>query len=182
VCSDLFGVFSVDWGGLEDSLPQFIMPGSAELSLTQPGGYTIFYEKTSVVGNRVFSTGESVPGIECTATSIATGGKLKLSRPGMSETYTLGGRSGTSVFQFEEDQPDKVELACEYPDGARAPEIVFAVGHEFAIGLFKTIGLSLVSLFGGVGLGVLILVITLIRRRESALRLKQNSVPEAPQD
>jgi hypothetical protein len=160
--------------GIETSLPQFIMPGTAELSLSQPGTYTIFYEPTSVVGGRVFSTEEKLPGISCAVTSRTAGKNLELGPPEMSGTYTLGGRSGRSVLEFTVVNPGEFQFTCDYQDGAKQPEVVFAVGHGFIGGIFRTVALCLVSMFGGIGLGTLIFAVTLVRRRAAESRLKQS--------
>ena len=41
---------------------QVVVPDSSNITLSQPGKYTIFYEYRSVVGNRIYSTGEGIPG------------------------------------------------------------------------------------------------------------------------
>jgi hypothetical protein len=50
---------------LTDSLTQVVVPGRADLRLTQPGRYTIFLEKNSVVNGRIYLVSESVDGLEC---------------------------------------------------------------------------------------------------------------------
>jgi hypothetical protein len=39
---------------------QVVVPDSSNITLSQPGKYTIFYEYRSVVGNRIYSTGEGI--------------------------------------------------------------------------------------------------------------------------
>ena len=55
------------------------MPGSGDITLQQTGKYTIFYEYRSVVGNRIYSTGENIPGIIVNITSKDTGDELPFS-------------------------------------------------------------------------------------------------------
>jgi hypothetical protein len=166
--------------GIKNSLTQFIMPGSAELSLKQPGTHTIYYERTSVVGDRVFATGENVSGIKCTVTSLTAGGNLELGEPGMSETYTFGSRSGRSVLEFTTVNPGEFQLTCAYLNGAKQPEVVFALGHDFMSGFFRTIALCFAALFGGIGLGTLIFAVTLVRRRQAMSRWNQSGASTPP--
>ena len=58
---------------------QVIVPGSGDITLQQTGKYTIFYEYRSVVGNRIYSTGENIPGIIVNITSKDTGDELPFS-------------------------------------------------------------------------------------------------------
>lgn len=57
-------LFSTVFSNLNDmaEIPsiQVVVPGSSNITLSQPGKYTIFYEYRSVVGNRIYSTGEEV--------------------------------------------------------------------------------------------------------------------------
>ncbi|MGH6915851.1 MAG: hypothetical protein ACREH3_19345, partial [Geminicoccales bacterium] len=51
-------------GELGDELPQIVVPGAAELSLQEPGTYTIFHEHESIVDGRYYSTRENLSGLE----------------------------------------------------------------------------------------------------------------------
>ena len=42
-------------------LKRVIMPGEVEVALSKEGEYVIFYEYKSVMNNRTYSTGESLP-------------------------------------------------------------------------------------------------------------------------
>jgi hypothetical protein len=176
------GVLAFIWilvAGLKtigSSIQQFIMPGKADISLTQPGIYTIFYESTSVVGDRVFSTGEDPPSMNCTVTSPAAGEEVGLTRPSGSQTYTWGRRSGRSVLEFNVENPGTFQFTCKYADGSTRPDTVFAVGHDFTKGLFNAVGLSLLSLFGGIGLGGLIVILAVLRRPKTPV----GPIPDAP--
>ena len=160
-----------DLGGTEKSLVQIIVPGESEFTLSQAGEYAVFYESESVVGNRVFSSGANLPGIECSLVSSATGTPVTLVRPRMSTTYTFGGRSGESVLAFRISEPGKYRFSAHYPEGQRGTEVVFAIGPDFGKHLFATVALSLSILFLSVGAGIAITVITLVKRRNAKAKL-----------
>jgi hypothetical protein len=102
----LFGLFLYrNLSGISSKLQQVVVPGKTQLSLDRPGSYTIYYEQESVVGSKVYSTSRSLSGLECTVTAKATGEEVALSRAAVSSRYSVGGRSGYSVFDFKIDRP-----------------------------------------------------------------------------
>ncbi len=168
----LFGV--ILWknlSGLADALTQVVVPGKREVALREAGEYTIFYERESVVGNKVYSTGENISGLACALTSKTSGSPVRLSRSTMSSTYSVGGRSGVSVWEFKVEQPGALEIACTY-EGKEGPEVVLAVGKDFTGKLVATIFGAIGVLFLSVIAGIAIAVVTLLKRikAEKALR------------
>lgn len=164
----LFGVFL--WrnlSGLEEGLQQVVVPGKADLNLATPGGYTIFHEHESVVGNRVYSTRESVSGLECALVRKGTGEPVKLSRSTVDSNYSVGGRSGTSLLDFRIDQPGIYELSANYAEGEEGPEVVLAVGQGFGLKIVTTVFGGLGIVFGSIGIAVAIALITLLRRSKA---------------
>lgn len=158
--------------GLADKLKQVVVPGKSEITLTEPGGYTIFYEYQSVVGNRVYSTERNLSGLECALVSKDTRAKVALSRASTNSTYAVGGRSGESIFDFRIERPGTYELSAWYPEGREGPEVVLAVGHDFTTKLLLTIFGGLGILFGSIALAVAIALVTFIKREKAEKRLK----------
>jgi hypothetical protein len=150
--------------GMGDKLQQVVAPGDTDLTLREPGNYTIFYEYQSVVGDKVYSTGQSISGLSCALVAKTTNSKIPLSRSSMNSSYVLNGRSGRSIFDFRIDQPGVYALSATYPQGQQGPEIVLAVGKDFTAGLFLTILRAFALFFGSIGIAVAIMVVTLVRR------------------
>ena len=51
---------------LTGGLSQMVVPGQHELVLSETGGYTVFHEYQSVVGNKVYSMAQGgLPGLQC---------------------------------------------------------------------------------------------------------------------
>jgi hypothetical protein len=154
--------------GLTDDLTQVVVPGSADLALTETGDYTIFYEHRSVVDGRVYQTGGAVPGLDVSLVSMEDGSPVELRSPGSNTTYSVGDRSGVSVLAFSIDRPGIYELSAAYPTGRSGPEVVLAVGEGVGRGILTSIGALFAAggLFCATGLlAVGIVAITLVKRR-----------------
>lgn len=158
--------------GLGESLQQVVVPGRADLELTEPGQYTVFYEYRSVVGNRVYSTERDLRGLRCALAAKESGSRVVLSRASSSSTYTLGGREGVSVFEFRVDQPGTYEFSATYGAGREGPEVVMAIGHDFTGRLLRAIFGGLGLFFGSLGLGLAIFLVTLIKRSKARKQLQ----------
>jgi len=168
----LFGLLLIkNLSGMGAKLQQVVVPGEAEITLREPGEYTIFYEYQSVVGNRVYSTEQNLSGLECELVSKAKNARIALSPSSMNSTYELGGRSGKSVFEFRIIQPGVYELSAGYPEGQQGPEVVLAVGKDFTARMLMTIFGGLALVFGSIGIAVAITVVTLIKRGKAKKQL-----------
>ena len=103
----------------------------------------------------------------------------------MNRTYTAGSRSGIGLLDFVIDQPGIYELSASYPPvqgqqdggGEQNQEIVLAVIHSDAIDkLFGRITGTVASVMAVVFIpfvaGIVIIVITLIKRRKAVARAR----------
>ena len=138
---------------LTDSLTQVVVPGDAELSLSTPATYTIFLEEQSVVDGRIYSTMQSIAGLNCSVTMLPGSHQIPLERPAISTTYSVGGGSGRSVLEFPAKVPGQCKLVCNYSQGTNGPQTVLAVGAGVSEKLAQTVLRSLISMFGGIGTG-----------------------------
>jgi hypothetical protein len=157
--------------GMGAKLQQVVVPGEAEITLREPGEYTIFYEYQSVVGNRVYSTEENLSGLECELVSKAKNSRIALSPSSMNSTYELGGRAGKSVFEFRIIQPGVYELSAGYPEGQPGPKVVLAVGKDFTVRILMSIFGGLALVFGSSGIAVAVVLVTLIKRGKAKKQL-----------
>jgi hypothetical protein len=172
----LFGLFLYrNLSGISSKLQQVVVPGKTELSLNRPGSYTIYYEQESIVGSKVYSTSRSLSGLECTVTAKATGEEVALSRAAVSSRYSVGGRSGYSVFDFKIDRPGIYEIAAQYPEGQEGPEVVLAVGQGFTMRVLTTVFGGLAIIFGSIGLAVAIAVYTAVKRHKAMRQAQDRS-------
>lgn len=154
-----------------DGLTQLVIPGEAELKLAQPGRYTIFVEKDAVVNGRFYSGSESLGGLTCSVKAGAGGGDIPIRRATASTTYSIGARSGRSVAEFSIKQAGDYHFACQYPPDTKGTEAILAVGTGVVERIFKTVILSLLSMFGGVSACGIVILIVLLSREKSKKEL-----------
>lgn len=158
--------------GLTEALTQVVVPVNSDILLPETGKYTIFYEYQSVVGDKLYFTGEKLSGLQCTLTSKVTGYRVALSRPLTRSTYSLGGRKGVSVLEFNIDQPGIYEFSASYPGGHEGPEVVLAMGQGFLKNLMGTIFSGLAIFFGSGAIAIAIIVVTLLKRQKAKKQLE----------
>ena len=161
----LFGlVLYQGLGGMGAKLQQALAPGETNLKLSEPGTYTIFHEYESVFNEKVYSTHESISGLECTLVSKANGARVRLSTSAVNTTYEFGNRSGRSVFDFRIERPGVYTLSASYPQGKQGPEVVLAVGKGITAGILVAVIGGLASFFGSIAIALAITLVTLIKR------------------
>jgi hypothetical protein len=156
---------------LTDSLTQVVVPGEAELTLKQGQPYTIFFEQQSVVNGKIYSTNESLKGLQCKVTALSNEQDMPIGRPSISTTYYLGGRSGRSILGFHVPADGQYKFACGYSEHAHGPEAVLAVGAGVGEKIFSMVVRSLAAIFGGVGSAVMVFLIVLALRERAKKRL-----------
>ena len=150
-------------GGSAERMIRVVVPGEAGLRLNEPGTYTIFHEYRTTFEGRVYNV-ESVSGLEITVRSRVSGATLPLQRA-TSTSYTVGGRSGRSLFQFEAPAPGSYLIAGAYRDGRRAPQTILAIDRGFVGDLLLTIAGGLGMAFGGTALAIAVFALVFVRRR-----------------
>jgi hypothetical protein len=152
--------------GLRSGVQQVVVPGEAELVFDAPGTYTIYHERTSVVDGRVFSSSD-VSGMQVELFSVVTGEPVELRTPQASSSYSLGGREGVSIFDFDVDRPGRYRLVTLSPQGRGADRAVFAVGRGFVGKILMTAVIAVVIAFAAFLLAVTIATVTFLRRRRA---------------
>jgi hypothetical protein len=125
-----------------DAMQRVDVPGEHELYL-QPGDYVVFSE-----------SGEGWSG-RCRMTA-GDGAEIGLASPSGRTTYTIGGRSGVSVFRFTAPREDGYRLACTGDPG------VLAIGHGIG---FTIVGIILAPIGGILLAGLTVVLVFLWRRR-----------------
>jgi hypothetical protein len=163
---------SIFW--LDSGLQRVIIPGRGELTLQQPGDYQIYYEFRSVVGDRVFMTGEDVPELECHLGPKGSNGKVELDPVAVTTNYDLGSRAGKAILGFRIDQPGDYTLSASYPHGRSGPDIVLAVSRGRAANLLFAVLGGIATASAAFAIAVII-VIAAAMKRSKAKKLAQAS-------
>lgn len=155
-------------GGLVENLTRVIVPGGADLTLSEPGTYTIFYEYQTVIDDEFYSTGETQSGLECSITYKASGAKIPLSSSSKNVEYSFGGRKGISVLEFTIEKGGVYQFSGRHPEGQS--EIVLAIGRGFLDKLVGTIVVGMLIFLVSAAVGVAIALMIFFRRQEAMKR------------
>ena len=89
--------------------------------------------------------------------------------PDGSSRYSLGGRSGQSLFTFSIVETGTYRLIAAYDDDRATPQAVLAIGRGFMARLLMAILGGLAIAFAGAGVAAAI-AIAVFRRRQAALQ------------
>ena len=144
-------------------------PGKSNITLSEPGEYTIFYEFQSVIGSKVYDTGKDIPLIQVNLSSQDTGSAIPLSTSFVEKTYSIGSRSGIGIFDFTIDRPGIYEISMLYPTWQeQKPEIVLSIFQgSFVNAILGEISRMAIVVFGLFAAGVAIIIITYLKRRKA---------------
>ena len=105
-------------GGIDDKLSQMLAPGEGVMVFAEPGGYTIFHEHESVFQERVYSSAEVVSGLGVRVVSGVSGAPVKVVAADVNASYTLAGRAGVAILEFEIARPGPFRITAAYADGS----------------------------------------------------------------
>ena len=150
----------------ESGLLQIAAPGGAELNLSEPGEYIIFYENNSYLDGKFYSTGEQISGLEVHVREKATGLDVATYPAKSSLTYSLGSRSGRSIMAFKVERAGDYQVNASY-SGKEGPRIVLAIGKGMIEGIFSSIMISMAALFGSIAIAAVITFVTYRRRKKA---------------
>lgn len=156
----------------QSSLLRMVAPASADLFLSEPGEYTIFYENNSYVNGKFYSTGEQMPGLQIHVRDEATGSDLVTYPANGGVTYSLDSRSGRSIMAFRIEHAGSYQINASYP-GKEGPAVVLAVGKGTIEGILSSIMISFVALFGSIAIAATISFVTYRRRKKALLKLEE---------
>jgi hypothetical protein len=162
-----------------NNMTQVVVPGSQEIAFAERGVYAVYYEYRSVVNGVVFASSETPPPLDCKLTSRVTDADVAVV-PDYVKTNTYATKNqervGVLIRSMSVDEPGIYTFSCRRVDGSSQPEIVLAVGPNFAWEFLstavKTVLTSLAGLavlFGSGTLAIIIVIAVAFRRRKSEL-------------
>jgi len=127
-----------------------------QVNLSRTGSYTAYFEM------EFGSAAESAPAVD--AEMVAPdGGNVALTPYGSSLTYdNMGGHSGRAVFTFRVDSPGTYEIRSTSTSGGELA-LGRGVGNKL---LTSIVGAFVIGLLG-IGVGALVLIVTVVRRSSS---------------
>ena len=159
-----------------DAMERFPVPGEAVVTLDQPGEYVVYAEGDGIAPiGRVGATSVTVE------STTPDSRPLILRSVGIDETYDFGGHAGRSALEFTVDKPGDYRVTV-----GQVPASVTGVAVGPPVDLFAAIGSIFVVIFvpfavGGVFVlaGVIVLVVTGVRRTSSTRRVRTAANPPA---
>lgn len=139
------------------------IPGQAEVSFAEPGGYTLYYEGWGAADEQ-----PTIPPFRVSLASVGDGEEVPIRDYGGSQTYDLGGHSGRALATFRIEEPGRFLLRTE--GEPQDVEANVAVGRSVGPGILRTViptlAGTLILVLGGAVLAVVVAV-----RRNRARRL-----------
>lgn len=141
---------------------RFVVPGEQEIKIEEPGKYIIYYEYQSTIDGVMYSTGNAdISGLGVLVINKSSDKKVDVTASTMNSTYSMNGRSGASMFEFEIDEPTDVIIMVDYVEN-EGPNVVFNVSPDIAIGMLSGMGAILGYFFGGGVIGGAIIILTIV--------------------
>lgn len=127
------------------------VPGSAEVSLEDDGGYSIYYERPGLDNE------STLPSISVAVTG-PDGAPVDLDRYHSEVSYSVSGFDGRGVFTFQADEPGAYRVRTDGAEGQVA--VGRGIGARFAGAVVAGIATLLLAPL----LGALLWLITFLRR------------------
>jgi hypothetical protein len=138
-----------------------VVPGNAMLVFDKPD------EKKGTVHGRTYAS-DNVDGLSLGLTADATGAQVKLVEPKIATSYTVGNRSGSSIYAFTLDQPGRYRLAANLASGRGDPKAVLAIEQGMFGALLSTIFGAIAIALAGLGVAGAIVFAVLWQRSKAA--------------
>ncbi|BDT93604.1 hypothetical protein IFM12275_35800 [Nocardia sputorum] len=141
--------------GRIDDFQRVKVPGSGVVNLAESGGYTVYVEYSG-------ASSRSTPGTVNLRVLDPDGKHVELRKYDATITYSFGGHEGRTGFSFEAAKPGGYRVTT-----AGSSEVTVAVGQGLGSSFVGALLGGLALGFGGVVLGVLVIVVVAVKRRAS---------------
>jgi len=99
---------------------------------------------------------------------------VKLVEPKTNTSYTIGNRSGSSIYAFTLDQPGRYRLAANLAGGRGDPKAVLAIEQGLFGALLGTVFGAIAIAFAGLGIAGAIVFAVLWQRSKAAKPVATN--------
>ncbi|WP_280373951.1 hypothetical protein [Nocardia wallacei] len=142
-----------------DGFQRVPVPGSADVQITETGGYTVYFEYPNA-SSRVFQGNVNVRLLGPDGTSVP------LEDYSSALTYGLGGHEGRAGFSFDAARPGTYHLVTQGDSGVTA-----AIGRGIGGSLASTILLALGIGAAGVVLGLVVFIVVAVKRGAAKRRI-----------
>jgi hypothetical protein len=135
------------------------IPGRAEVSFDEPGGYTLYFEGLGASDQQA-----TIPSLNVSLTSVG-GEEVSIRGYGGSATYDIAGHSGRALGTFRIEEPGRFLLQTEgEPRGGQAN---VAVGPSVGPAVFRTVILAIAGALVLVLAGAILAAVVAVRRNRA---------------
>src|SRR5919198_3412367 len=149
------------------------IPGQAEVSFAEPGGYTIYFEGVGAAEQA------TIPSLSVSLTSVGSGQEVSIRDYRGSATYNIAGHSGRALGTFRIEQARRVLLRAE--GGFQGGQANVAVGPSVGPAISRTVILTVPgTLILLLAAAVLAVVVAVRRNRARGLLPAPAAQPVAP--
>ena len=93
---------------------------------------------------------------------------MKLVEPKTSTSYTIGNRSGSSIYAFTLDQPGRYRLASNLAGGRGDAKAVLAIDQGMFSAMVRTIFGAIAIAFAGLGVAGALVFVVVWQRSKAA--------------
>ena len=135
------------------------IPGQAEVSLAERGGYTVYFEGLGASDEQV-----PIPPFRFSLTTV-DGEEVPVRAYGGSATYGFGGHSGRAVATFQIEEPGRFLLQTE--GESQDVEANLAVGRSVGPAIFGTVTQPIVGALVLLLAGAVLAVVVAVRRNRA---------------
>jgi hypothetical protein len=147
----VFGRTIIDLSDKVEDFERVAMPGSGTVQIDGTGGFTLYHEFPGASSDFASSS-------LLVTLAGPDGEPVDLDRYSGDVTYDYGGNEGLALYSFQVDEPGQYQVVGEGDTGE------VAIGRGIGKGLVGGIVFGLVLGFGGVALGVVIIIVVAVRR------------------
>jgi hypothetical protein len=142
-----------------DDFTRISVPGSGQVTIDDPGGYSIYHEYFGAGSDDFGRDFQSTPGVTVTDPS---GAEVPLREYSTTVTYDFGGHEGEGIFTFEAEQAGAYQVTTTGDSTS-----TIAVGPGIGRGLVSSIVGGFVVGAIGVIAGIVVAIVTGVRRSRS---------------
>jgi hypothetical protein len=174
-CGGFLGMLIPGIMSLADDMIRVNVPGETELTLDEPGTYTIFHENMTFGDGGPPQQQRGLSDFRCTLMRKADGRQIEIHSPSTSMNYSSAESAGYAVLEFTIDEPGTYILDTETDHPA-----VLAVARDFTGNIMRMVMTSGGVCLGAFVLAALLFVVGIVRvSRNSRIRRDQLQAAQA---
>jgi hypothetical protein len=150
----IIGLLSI--GSQVNSFPRVPIPRGGQVSLSQSGGYVVYYEGPGAQSG-------NVPSVNVRVIPASAGASVRSLTPyTASVTYGYGSHQGRAVLSLQVAQPGRFTVVTSGGSVPAGADLAF--GHSIIGGIAGTVLLSVLLMLIGVAGGITVFVIRIVRK------------------